>query len=57
MERSTSRGDKKGNLMQDPEEEKQKQLMLIHKLATRLPWIVAIVFFISFLLIVLQLLF
>lgn len=44
-------------MIKDPEEEKQRQLMLINKLATRLPWILVTAFALAFLLIVLQLLF
>lgn len=42
-------------MTKDPDEEKQKQIQLIHKLATRLPWIVLGIFIFAFLLIVLQL--
>lgn len=40
----------------DPDEEKLKQLLLIHKLATRLPWIVLSISVLAFLIILLQLL-
>lgn len=36
------------------DEEKRKQVMLIHKLATRLPWIIVGVSLFAFLLILLQ---
>jgi hypothetical protein len=42
-------------MTKDPEEKKQKQIQLIHKLATRLPWIFLGIFIFAFLLIVLQL--
>jgi len=38
----------------DPDEEKRKQIMRIHKLATRLPWIIVGVSLFAFLMILLQ---
>lgn len=44
------------NRHEDPDEEKRRQVILIHQLAKRLPWIIVIVSLVAFLLIFLQVL-